>query len=217
MKTLKNIISAIIFGAFSAFSFVLVKEFANKKILNSKKPMKLLTKIPPAQQKFVLDFSNEEESSLRDTEVSKQSSDFNEDIKSYRSDVSRNEDNKQLNSKKLTEYAFNIDYPKSNLPNAASLIYNNMVMVDAESFTKAFNMDSIFNREKGTLTILFQDNSLIFNLFEKSVKFNNEIINCEEHAVSFNDMLFIPLPLTAQILGIKVKRNDKDRILLIYK
>ena len=92
-----------------------------------------------------------------------------------------------------------------------------MIMVDSDSFTLAFQMDSIFNREKGTLTILFQDNSLIFNLYDKSVKFNNEIVVTQEHAVSYNDLLFIPLPLTAEIFGIKVKQNDKDRILQIFR
>ena len=215
MKTIKNLFSAIIFGAVSAVSFIFTKELITKKLSGFKKPVKIAK--PTSPEKFILDFTGEEKEIVEEPIEARISepepSDF--DILFKEEPIVENNFKKSANN--MTEFSFYMDYPKCNLPNATSLIYNNMIMVDSESFTLAFQMDTIFNREKGTLTILFNDNSLIFNLYDKSAKFNNEIITTEQYAVSYNDLLFIPLPLTAEIFGIKVKQNDKDRILQIYK
>jgi len=238
MKMIKNLFSAIIFGAVSAVSFIFTKDFITKKLLASKKPVKIAK--PASKEKFILDFSSDEdiveapirpqaeqpiqseaavitvESTALDAPLTKQS-DFDILFKEEEKQEPIIETTFKKTASNMSEFSFYMDYPKCNLPGATSLIYNNMIMVDSDSFTLAFQMDTIFNREKGTLTILFNDNSLIFNLYDKSAKFNNEIIATEQYAVSYNDLLFIPLPLTAEVFGIKVKQNDKDRILQIYK
>lgn len=108
---------------------------------------------------------------------------------------------------------FFIDYPKCSIAGSTSLIYNNMVMIDSGSFTRSFGMDSLYNREKLTLTILYGDNTLIYNLKNNDVKFNNEVVETDQYAVYFNDLIFIPLPFTAEIFGIGVKINQNDRII----
>jgi hypothetical protein len=220
MKTIKNILSAIIFGAVSAVSFIFTKNFLTKKLSNSKKPVKIAK--PASPEKFILDFSDEEGASSQGDMPSvspEQSNDFEiqEEVLEYKEIETPHQIPNIITPSNQTEFSFCIDYPKCNLPGATSLIYNNMIMVDVESFTLAFHMDYIFNREKGTLTILFNDNSLIFSLYDKSAKFNNELIATDQYAAVYNDLLFIPLPLTAEVFGIKVKQNDRDRILQIFK
>jgi len=239
MKLVEKIVSAIIIGAFSAVTFVLAKSLVTKTLSNSKKTIKV-AKPFISDEKFVLDFTEEEnveqpvgarpgrpateaaapveEPVGDDVHIVPQQEESELPVEEeYISDFQIPAPIKKEENGASHEFSFNIDYPKTNLPGATSLIYNGMVMVDADSFTRAFGMDSIFNREKGTLTILFNDNSLIFNLFDKSCKFNNEIVGTQSHAVLAEETLFIPLPLTAEIFGIKVKQNDRDRILQIWK
>ena len=118
-------------------------------------------------------------------------------------------------NEKFQEHLFYMDYPKSNLPNSTSIISNGVIMIDALAFTQNYDIELLFNRDKNTITLIHNDNTLIFNMITGEVKFNNSSIETEQFAIVRDDTLFIPLPLTAEMFGIKVKNNDLDRIFTI--
>ena len=215
----KSIISSIFAGAVFAISFVLAKNFISKRVLNSKKVDDLSTdgQWPPLRnrkQRKEMERLDDifdavfEESEREHKKVTFDA--FDGTPRAASPTIGRS-----MGAPTNYQHTFFIDYPKSSIVGSTSLIYNNMVMIDSGSFTRSFGMDSLFNREKSTLTILYGDNTLIYNLKNGDVKFNNEAVKTDQYAVFFNDLIFIPLPFTAEIFGIGVKMNDMDRIIEI--
>ena len=220
----KSFITSIISGAVFAISFVLAKKFISKKIINKRVSVSNNQRAPMGNRRHkrvkfedevvfnpFVGLENLVEEAVSEVE---EASDVSA-VGTSRTPSSTVDEGVRKKSSNGAAQTFFIDYPKSSIAGATSLIYNNMVMIDSGSFTRSFGMDSLFNREKETLTILYGDNTLIYNMKDGSVKFNNEVVETDQYAVFFNDLIFIPLPFTAEIFGIGVEVKERDRIIEI--
>ena len=217
----KSLLSSILSGALFAVSFVLTKGLMQKALLRD-------TQTPDASQhpkclgsflgsSLKPGFIHRKVASTKD-EIPDQTRNGEQEVPFQIEEPARAGEKpliQKSNLQNLTEHSFCMDYPKCSVADSTSIIHNNTIMVDAVSFTTAYGIDLLYSRDKGTLTLIFNDDTLIFNLRTREAKLNNSKIETNQSAILRDDTLFIPLPLTAEVFGIKVKNNDLDRILTI--
>jgi len=214
----KSIFTSILFGALFAASFVLTKSLFDGTLMRPEATRFVHRKAGSMRSEDITESAVLRQNATPMRDLWEQA----KNVRPYDVDDNLDVEGSAAGSMKAStptrdvgEYLFFMDYPRSTLPDVTEIIYNNNIMVDAPTFTQNYGIELLYNRGKGTLTLIFNDDTLIFNLVDWEVKFNNVHVETEQFAILKGDILFIPLPLTAQMFGIKVKSNDLDRIFTI--
>jgi len=193
----KSLINSIIAGSVLAVSFVLTKTFFKKfKTVNAiKKSIRIFKKNCDAKVDNVI---------LKQDEL-KQENFIKPKNSSY--SLSKNENSN------IIEHIFDLDFPKCSIKGANPIISNDIIFIDIYTFADIFDITYVYNNEKNIIVVVYNDNTVTYNLKNNTV--NGNTTSMAECAKIINNLPYIPVELTAKLLGFDVTFMQQDRALKI--